>query len=370
MAHITKKVINVGETVSGQAHQVTVFNVKGVGPGPKVYIQANLHGAELQGNAVIYQLLRRLENLEIRGELTIVPQANPIGLNQKSGDYTYGRFDPVTGVNFNRMYHHDLSFLPEFIERNIDASDEDIRSRFRDELRSSLHDALDSPFGLSTARRLCYTLQSMALEADYVLDLHTGPISSKHLYVAEYAQDKASYFNIPHVIIIPNEFDGALDEASFVPWWSLSQAFENRGRKLEILQEAFTVELGSEEMIDLDAAEHDCDSLMSYLSHKDIFVGADFQPLEMVRYGCFLKDYKIVYAPRGGLVEYKAAFGEVLEAGAPLASFLNIDRYGEEDAMTTITLPNPVLPILHNASAALLQGAELYKVFNDFFELS
>lgn len=370
MSLISRNILHVGQTVSGQSHEITVFNIKGQSPGPKVYVQANLHGAELQGNAVIYQMLERLAKLEIRGEITIVPQSNPIGLNQKSGDYTYGRFDPVTGVNWNRMYHHDLSFMSEFVEQNIDAAEEDIRNRFRDALRQSLNDALDNPFGLSTARRLCYTLQRMALEADYVLDLHTGPESSRHLYVPEYAKEQASFFNIPHVLLIPNDFDGALDEACFVPWWKLSEAFAEKGRQLPVMQESYTVELGSEEMIDMDAAVHDCDSVMSYLSHKELFVDAQFEPLQMTRYGCYLKDYKIVYAPKGGLVEYKAPFGEVLKAGQPLARFLNIDRYGEEDVLTTMTLPNDVIPILHNASSALLQGAELYKVFNAFIELT
>lgn len=369
MSVIQKQQISVGEAISGHDHKITIFKVKGVNPGPKVYIQANLHGAELQGNAVIYQLLERLSQIEICGEMTIVPQANPIGLNQKSGDYTYGRFDPVTGVNWNRMYHCDLSFLDEFVSRNIDASEQDIKTRFRAKLRESLKTAMANPFGLSTARRLCYSLQQMALEADIVLDLHTGPESSKHLYVPEYAKAQASYFNIPHVLLIPNEFDGALDEACFVPWWTLSNAFAEKGRQLEVMQQSYTVELGSEEMIDLEAAEHDCDSLMSYLSHMNVLSGCHYKPLNMTRYGCYLKDYKIVYAPKGGLVEYKAPFGEVLPAGEPLARFLNIDKYGEDDVLTTVTLPGDAIPILHNASSALLQGAELYKVFYQYFEL-
>lgn len=369
MVQLSKSTLTVGEAVNGAAHQVTVFNLKGSTPGPKVYIQANLHGAEMQGNAVIYHLLERLQQMPMRGEVTIVPQANPIGLNQKSGDYTDGRFDPGTGDNWNRGFFHDLSFLDSFVSENIDASDENIRQRFRDKLRVDLSQAMNNPFGLSTSNRLCYQLQQMALEADYVLDLHTGPKSSKHLYIPQYCQNSASYFSIPHVIIIPNGFAGAMDEACFVPWWRLSEVFAEQGRHLDVLQEAFTVELGSEEQIDLSSAADDVDGILAYLTSKNVFVSGGYTPVEMTRFGCYLNNYKTFYAPTGGLVEYLAENGSPLKAGEPLAKVLNIELYGDNDALSTLSLPMDVLPILHFASAGVVQGAELYKVFTDYFEL-
>ncbi|NQZ12944.1 MAG: succinylglutamate desuccinylase/aspartoacylase family protein [Algicola sp.] len=369
MAEISRTNLKVGENVSGQAQTIAVFTVKGSEPGPNVYIQANLHGAEIQGNAVIFELLNRLSELDIRGQITLVPQANPLGLNQKSGEYTLGRFDPVTGANWNRMYYHDLDFLPEFVEQHINADDATVRLHFAAKLSQRMSDAFHSPMGLKTGQNICYTLQQMAVEADYVLDLHTGPNSSKHLYVPEYARASAHYFNIPHVLFIPNEFDGALDEATFVPWWTLSQAFADKGRVLSIEREAFTLELGSQEAISFDEAKLDADSIMSYLSHKEVFANNPYQPKQMTRYGCMLEDYKTVYSPRGGLVEYKASHSEVIEAGQPLARILNIQRYGFDDVLTTISLPETVLPILHYSSGSVLQGAELYKVFYKYFEL-
>jgi predicted deacylase len=370
MAQINKKVVKVGETVNGQAQTIPVFTIEGKEPGPTVYIQANLHGAEVQGNAVIFQLLNRLAKLDIKGKITLVPQANPLGLNQKSGEYTLGRFDPVTGANWNRMYFLDLDFLPDFVDENIDEDDAVIRERFAEKLYELMNHAFYQPLGLKTGQNICYALQQMAIEADYVLDLHTGPSSSKHLYVPEYAAQSARYFNIPHVLLIPNEFDGALDEACYVPWWKLSEAFAAKGRTLAIEREAFTLELGSQEMINLEDAKNDADSVMSYLSHKNVFVDTHFEPLTMTRYGCYLKHYKTVYAPRGGLVEYRARYGEVLPAGETLAQMLHIERYGEEDVLTTISLPDTVLPILHYASASVLQGSELYKVFYQYFEIT
>ena len=44
----------------------------------------------------------------------------------------------------------------------------------------------------------------------------------------EYLAHQATQFSMPHVILIPNHFAGALDEASFCPWWTLSEHLTTR----------------------------------------------------------------------------------------------------------------------------------------------
>ena len=71
--------------------------------------------------------------------------------------------------------------------------------------------------------------------------------------------------------LIPNDFDGAMDEATFCPWWSLQQAFNDLGRKFVMgegafAKESFTVELGSQEQIDLRCSERGCGKYLSLLA--------------------------------------------------------------------------------------------------------
>ena len=368
--HLTKEVMHVGEMASGAKLTVPVYRFKGLSDAPSVYIQANMHGAEVQGNAVIYQLLEQLRQLKILGDITLVPYANPVGCNHKNGEYTLGRFDPITGVNWNRMYHFNPSLIAPVVEQYLDASEETITQVFKQALLDDITDQLDhNRYGLTTGQRIAYQLQKLAHQADYVLDLHTGPISSKHLYCPEYAKDSASYFNIEHTLLIPNEFDGALDEATFCPWWSLTQAFAEQGRQVNFHKESFTVELGSQEQIDLDVALTDAKSILCYLQYKGVIAGQAFQPDNMTRYACMLKDYKAFYSPMGGMVDYLAEFGKPLPAGEPLARILRMDNYGDGDALHYISLDKEVIPILHFASASVNQGTELYKVFSEFFEL-
>jgi predicted deacylase len=377
MNTVSKEVMHVGEMASGAALTVPVYRLSGNRQGPSVYIQANMHGAEVQGNAVIFQLLELLKNIELCGNITLVPYANPVGCNHKNGEYTLGRFDPITGVNWNRMYHFDDSVIAPFAEQHLNQPDNIVNAAFSELLISQIDQKLDhNIYGLTTGQRIAYQLQRLAHQADIVLDLHTGPISSKHLYCPEYAIESAKYFDIPHTLIIPNGFDGALDEATFCPWWDLKLAFEKLGRPFAIsnetgtqtslVKESFTVELGSQEQIDLDVAHEDAKSILSYLQYKGVIASECFYPKKMTRYRCQLEDYKALYSPMGGMVDYLAEFGKPLEAGQPLARIVRMDNYGDGNPLHYISLDHPVIPILHFASASVNQGTELYKVFSKY----
>ena len=372
---ISKEVMSVGELASGAQLTVPVYRIKGSSNYPSVYIQANMHGAEVQGNAVIFQLLEILKNTHVQGNITLVPYANPVGCNHKNGEYTLGRFDPITGVNWNRMYHFDESLITPFIAQYKDESSLIIQKEFKQRLITSLDEKLQhNNYGITTGQRIAFQLQRLAYQADIVLDLHTGPISSKHLYCPEYAQGSASFFNIPHTILIPNVFSGALDESTFCPWWSLQEALNAEGNSFSItsnecVKESFTVELGSQEQIDLAEAYQDALGILTYLQHKNVVELGTLQPDKMTRYACYLKDYKAIYSAMGGMVDYLAEFGQPLIAGQSLAQILRMDNYGDGEPLHQITLDHDVLPILHFASASVNQGTELYKVFTEYFTL-
>ncbi len=368
--------MSVGEMASGAKLTVPVYTFKVENnSAPNVYIQANMHGAEVQGNAVIFQLLELLQDCDLQGNITLVPYANPVACNHKNGEYTLGRFDPITGVNWNRMYHFDQSVIEPFITENLDAGEEEIADKFQQLLIAEIDQKLEhNIWGITTGQRIAYQLQRLAYQADIVLDLHTGPISSKHLYCPEYAQASAEYFDIEHTILIDDDFDGAMDEATFCPWWHLQKAYYAQGRKFTMGQgafhrESFTVELGSQEQIDLNVAMQDAFGILSYLQYQGVINNKQYQPKKMTRYACYLKDYKALYSPMAGMVEYLGEFGKPLAAGEPLARILRMDNYGDGEALHNISLEQEVIPILHFASASVNQGTELYKVLCNYFKL-
>ncbi|HCV18499.1 MAG TPA: peptidase M14, partial [Alteromonas sp.] len=47
---VNKQHIRVAQNASGRSMNVPVYHIIGQRPGPKVYIQSSIHGAEVQGN--------------------------------------------------------------------------------------------------------------------------------------------------------------------------------------------------------------------------------------------------------------------------------------------------------------------------------
>ena len=85
------------------------------------YLQAALHAGELPGVVAIDALMPMLEKAEaegrIKGDITIVPQANPIGRAQYHFGEHQGRFHLGTRTNFNRGFPllaaPDVNCLPD-----------------------------------------------------------------------------------------------------------------------------------------------------------------------------------------------------------------------------------------------------------------
>lgn len=372
MNQFSKEYLVVAQNASGRSMKVPLYRFKGLLPGPKVYIQSSIHGAEVQGNVVIYHLIQTLKTTPIHGEIILVPNCNPVGTNIKAGEYTLGRFDPVNGTNWNRGYYFDPQLVDQFADSVAD--DEPlsaVKKRFREAIKHEIDNRLNDTWGLGLAQQLNLKLQQLAFDADMVIDIHNGPVSTRHIYVPEYAQASASLFNIPHVILIPNKFAGALDEATFCHWWTLQDRLSEKRQQIVDLEiEAFTLEMGSQEVISFTDGEYDANSLLCYLNAKGCLVDADYSPQQMERVAVKLKDYKILYTQQGGIVEYLAAPGARVKQGEPLARVLNVDELENQRATEYLCAPCDLIAILHFPSASVLSGTQLYKCFTDYFILS
>lgn len=350
---------------------VPLYRFIGDKPGPKVYIQSSIHGAEVQGNVVIYHLIQQLKKLDLCGEVILVPNCNPVGTNIKAGEYTLGRFDPVNGTNWNRGYFYDPTLVMEFAQSvQNDEPVATIKARFRQQVKRRLAQKLKETWGIGLAQRLNLKLQQLAFDADIVLDLHNGPVSTRHIYVPEYARSSARLFNIPHVIMMPNTFAGALDEATFCPWWTLQHLIsEKRGEVVDFQVEAFTLEMGSQEVISFADGEYDAKSILAYLNAKECLQHCDMQPQKITRIATSLEHYRVLYSKRGGIVDYLAKPGQRVKEGEVLAKILNVDELDTPRATEELLAPCDLIPILHFPSASILSGTQLYKCFTEYFEL-
>ncbi|MGB3725011.1 MAG: succinylglutamate desuccinylase/aspartoacylase family protein [Glaciecola sp.] len=369
---LQKSYLTVAQNASGRNLNVPIYTISDNKPGPTVYIQSSIHGAEVQGNVVIFHLLQALQNTSINGKIILVPNCNPVGTNIKAGEYTLGRFDPVNGTNWNRGYYYNKEQVLDFANGiTAQMSQQQITTAFKAMCKQAIETKLAEPWGLGLAQQLNLHLQKMAVEADIVLDLHNGPVSTRHIYIPEYCQDAAKQFAIEHCIFIPNHFAGALDEAIFCPWWTLQDTLSDKfSASYNFGVQAFTLEMGSQEVINFGHGKQDSDSILGYLASQGVLSHAEFPIADISRTGVNLANYKTMYTDFGGMVDYCAAPGQHVKKGEVLAKVLNIDDLDNHHALHQVLAPCDLIPILHFPSASVLSGTQLYKCFTQYFKIS
>ena len=354
---ITHDYLVVGEGADGQPLRAGLFRVHGkqAEQSPRVYIQASIHAAEVQGNAVIEKLLGHFSSCQPDGDVVLVPQCNPLAVNNRSGSFHQGRFDPAEGANWNRYYYQPDIDYESFVQACFSSSYAHYTTRLRNLIRQQLEQALDEPLQLNRAQRLAYTLQYQALEADIVLDLHTDTNSVEYLYVPAYARHHAGTFGFPYALVMDNEFGGALDEAACYPWWTLQQRLAAYGRNDPVAVESFTLELGEDETINSNRADRQAGAILNYLAARHV---VNDKPEQVPQYGTAFypsASRHTLYAPYGGLYEWWVAPGTVVEQGQQLGRCLQMNGLYNH----AIRAPYEAVILSIHSSGALPQGTQV-----------
>lgn len=373
MNQFDKKTFPIKELPSGDQLNLTIYRIKGEKPGPHVHIQASVHGAELQGNLVIMEMLRYLQKNPINGSMTLIPLANPQATNSKFGTMTQGRFNPITGNNWNRNYT-DISeeidydsFISEFSKFDINTIKKEFKKVIFDQCNKKLNETGDN-IHVSENKKTNLVLQKIASTADIVLDLHTGPKACRYLYSAEYQKEQAKDLLSPFTLIIPNEFAGAMDEACFMPWVKLRQKAEEKGLSIDPEIYSFTVELGNEEEVQSSQAINDCYRLINFLYKRKVFSDKPSLDIEAGQWS-ELSNYHTYYSPVGGLFEPIIKPGEKFIKGETLAKIhcpkkiQSLDQIN--DAVIEIKAKHTGVIINHTPTCAVGEGMELIQILSD-----
>lgn len=137
------------QLASGDCLSLQVYKFFGAKTGKKVYLQANLHGAEIAGNAVIHQLisfLMTVNDTDLAGEIWLVPVCNPVSTNQRSHYFSTGRFNVYDGKDWNRIfwdYEKEGSELETFAKSQINLDPTVVRQNYLIRIKQSFEKLLE-----------------------------------------------------------------------------------------------------------------------------------------------------------------------------------------------------------------------------------
>ncbi|EBV3599946.1 peptidase M14 [Salmonella enterica subsp. enterica serovar Virchow] len=325
-----------GDTV-GIAYTLPVYRFAGSDPAAAAaYIQAALHGDELPGvvaiDALLPQLLEAEEEGRIRGRITVVPFANPIGRSQYLFGDHQGRFHLGSRTNFNR----DFPLL--------DGPQAEIPSS-RD---------LTVPADQRLKRRLL----ELSLGHDIILDLHCDDEGVPYLYVPKalwpQMADVAAAMNMQAVVLWDGGSGASFDEASVNPY--LGQPAQDLAKRV-----VTTVEYRGQADVSAELARHDADGIYRVLARRGVIEDAAAgAPADYTGLAAPIENVEMVKARRAGAVLFHVQPGDRVKAGALLATV--IAEPGEPDGRDEIHAPQDGFVLTRRVRRAVTAGDDLVKL--------
>ncbi|MFN3789188.1 succinylglutamate desuccinylase/aspartoacylase family protein [Massilia sp.] len=353
-----KHPIAVDENVA-TAH-LTSFHYGSPGTGKKVYIQAAVHADEVPAMLVAHFLRQELERLDaegrIKGEVILVPAANPIGLSQVIHGAPFGRYHLNTGINFNRLYRHVADDLKKSLEGKLGSDVDANVALIREEARR--HVGLWEP--KDDVETLKKTLLSMAIDADIVLDLHCDNEALMHMYtgtpLVENVEPLMALLGARVLLVAKASGGEAFDEACSRLWWDLAEHFE--GTAIPPSCVAVTVELRGENDVRYDYARQDANALLQYLGHAGV-LDIPLEPLpETPCRATPLNAVEPLAAPHAGVLVFHKQLGDLVEAGEPVADIVN----PVSGQVSTLCAEHAGLLFASTAHRHLLRGMHVCKI--------
>jgi len=313
----------------GRQTQVTSLHFGNAGQGPKAYIQASLHAEELPGMLAAHHLRALLTAAEaqgrLRGEVVLVPVANPIGLAQRLDHKSMGRFELGSSENFNRHYPD----LAAAIQAQVKDELGDDATRNAAIVRAAVRAHVGQWQPANALQSLRKTLVALACDADLVLDLHCDCEAVLHLYTETPCWPRLAPLTRllgARAVLLAQDAGGvSFDECFSGLWWKLAARLKQDGRDLPIPQAcaSATVELRSEFEVSHALAQSDAAAIFGFLQLEGIIDGPAPTLPDALCAATPLSGSQTVKAPVPGLLVFVVAPGAVLRKGDTVAQIID-----------------------------------------------
>jgi predicted deacylase len=339
---------------------LTIHRFGEPGTRPRVYIQAALHADEIPGMIAAHHLRERLTALEaegrIKGEIVLVPVANPIGLAQRVMGSHVGRFSLADGMNFNRSYPYLVPKVAERIEGKL-TGDAQVNVRL---IREALRTELEAWETSNPTEVLKKSLLGMAIEADIVLDMHCDSEAVEHLYTHTQSADEfaplSALIGAQAYLLADESGDDPFDEACSRPWAELAERFKDH--PIPFSCHSTTLEFRGERDVSHELGQRDASALIDYLTLRGIVAGDAPSIPQALCKGTPLAASEPVQAPATGIVVFCADIGDRVKAGDVIAEIVD----PATGMVTQAKAPTDGLMFARISLRFVTQGTRLAKV--------
>lgn len=318
--------VSLGSMSPGTERHLAVHRYGSRGARPKAYLQASLHSDEIPGMLAAHHLLRLLDEADrrgdIRGEIVVVPVANPIGLGQIINGSHSGRYELRGGGNFNRQWPDLFEGLADAVHGRLGADPaENVKT-----VRAALGARIGQMRADTELARLKIELARLAHDADMVLDLHCDDEALMHVYMlpvhwSDYG-DLAAELGARAALLCMDSKAASFDECLSLPWTKLADAV---GSAFPVPAACFatTVEFRGQADVFDELAGPDAHALYRFLQRHGAIAGDPGKAPALACAGTDLEATDIVRAPRPGIIAYRVALGARVSKGDVIADLVD-----------------------------------------------
>ncbi len=305
----------------GTQRQLVLYRFGAGRPGPKIYLQAGLHADEPPGMVILHHVIKMLQERdgEPRGEIVIVPCANPIGLSQRIQGYHAGRSDLGVGGNFNRNFPDVSAPIVENIS-TLTTKGEVVDEAI---VKLALRRAVAALVPKTELDSMKQTLLGHAIDADYVLDIHCDDEAVVYAYVSDPAHPAAKLFSrhIGSVVTIGGSYGpGTFKDSCFRPWRAAQEVLPNVSMTGCL---AATLEYRGTRDVRDELAIADARGLISFMEATGVLDPSSAEHLENNSRHITLDCVDYIQADAPGIILFSKGPGDFIEAGEEVAQILD-----------------------------------------------
>ena len=322
-----RKTVTLPGDAPGSAVELNFFHVGPADAPEKVYLQAALHADEHPGTMVLHHLLPMLRRADEQGQLrarfTVMPMVTPQAMANLSLRHHIGRYDPHTGINYNRRWPDLFAAVRTQLAGRL-GDDE----RFNVNLiRKTIAQWIDSQQPRTLAEQLRLLVLREAHDAAFILDLHCDSDSLLHIFTSPELmpglQDLADWMGAAATLTATDSGGGSFDEVLPLLYRKLAAA--NPGKPVPMASATATLEYrGQYDVFDHHGAD-DARRLFGFLCGRGL-IDADPGPKPGPAPAATpFEATEIVRVAQPGLVAYRAELGELVKQGQPIADLIALD---------------------------------------------
>jgi predicted deacylase len=310
----------------GTGRRLNVIRYGRAGARPKVYLQASIHSGEFPGGMALHHLIPMLDRAQragrIRGEIVVVPHANPIGLAQLLMATHLGRYDFAGRDNFNRNYHD----LYEPVAARVAGRLGRDPARNVRLIRAAGLAVLDAMEPANEIQHLRLLLMKRSIDADIVLDLHCDAQATVHHFISRRDWPKiadlsaqigarAVLYNDPYPLTMTfSACNGS--------WWAkLADRFPDH--PIPQACESSTIEYRGQHDVNDRLGATDARNLYKFLQRRRAISG---DPGPLPRALCAatpIEGMDVGYAPAAGVLVYRKAEGSRVRKGETVCEVID-----------------------------------------------